>query len=172
MCSFGSCQTRFEFLSQFRKVRNAFECFVTQVQTNAFAKNQMRLAYEDKRDLYCMCRLLRWSCRRKKQLPPRVRGWSGANFLMYPSDNQRECEGSGKQHSYSMSLTRSQGLTLARCCIQTRGLSRGIKIVMDSHTILTMLMLVLNLMFLYMYVYSTNHVYLHRFSRLRFCVWV
>ena len=41
MCSFGSCQTRFEFLSQFRKVRNAF------------AKNQMRLAYEDKRDLYC-----------------------------------------------------------------------------------------------------------------------
>ena len=46
MCSFRSCKTRFEFLSQFRKVRNAFECFVTQVQT--------RLAYEDKRDLYCM----------------------------------------------------------------------------------------------------------------------
>ena len=34
MCNFGSCQTRFEFLSQFRKVRNAFECFVTQVQTH------------------------------------------------------------------------------------------------------------------------------------------
>ena len=33
MCSFGSCKTCFEFLSQFRKVRNAFECFVTQVQT-------------------------------------------------------------------------------------------------------------------------------------------
>ena len=33
MCSFGSCQTRFEFLSQFRKVRNVFECFVAQVQT-------------------------------------------------------------------------------------------------------------------------------------------
>ena len=33
MCSFGSCQTRFEFLSQFRKVRNAIECFVAQVQT-------------------------------------------------------------------------------------------------------------------------------------------
>ena len=33
MCSFGSCKTRFDFLSQFRKVRNAFECFVTQVQT-------------------------------------------------------------------------------------------------------------------------------------------
>ena len=33
MCSFGSCQMRFEFLSQFRKVRNAFECFVAQVQT-------------------------------------------------------------------------------------------------------------------------------------------
>ena len=33
MCSFGSCKTRFKFLSQFRKVRNAFECFVTQVQT-------------------------------------------------------------------------------------------------------------------------------------------
>ena len=81
-----------------------------------------------------MCQLLRWSCRRKKQLPPRVRGWSGANFLMHPLENQRECEGSGTQHSYSTSLARSQGLTLARCCIQTRGLSRGIKIVMDSHT--------------------------------------
>ena len=34
MCSFGSNQKRFEFLSQFRKVRNAFECFVTQVQTH------------------------------------------------------------------------------------------------------------------------------------------
>ena len=33
MCSFGSCKTRFEFLSQLRKVRNVFECFVTQVQT-------------------------------------------------------------------------------------------------------------------------------------------
>ena len=33
MCSFGSCKTRFEFVSQFRKVRNALECFVTQVQT-------------------------------------------------------------------------------------------------------------------------------------------
>ena len=53
MCSFGSCQTRFEFLSQFRKVRNAFECFVTQVQTH-LPKNQTRLAYEDTRDLYCI----------------------------------------------------------------------------------------------------------------------
>ena len=34
MCSFGSCKTHFEFLSQFRKVRNAFECFVAQVQTH------------------------------------------------------------------------------------------------------------------------------------------
>ena len=34
MCSFGSCQTRFELFSQFRKVRNAFECFVTQVETH------------------------------------------------------------------------------------------------------------------------------------------
>ena len=33
MCSFGSCETCFEFLSQFRKVRNGFECFVTQLQT-------------------------------------------------------------------------------------------------------------------------------------------
>ena len=55
MCNFGSCKTRFEFLSQFRKVRNAFQCFVTHVQT-LFAKIQMRLAYEDKRDLYCTCR--------------------------------------------------------------------------------------------------------------------
>ena len=49
MCSFGSCQMRFEFLSQFRKVRNVFECFVTQVQM-CLPKNQMCLAYEDKRD--------------------------------------------------------------------------------------------------------------------------
>ena len=56
MCSFGSCKTRFEFLSQFRKVRNAFECFVTQVQTR-LPKNQTRLAYEGKRDLYCRPRL-------------------------------------------------------------------------------------------------------------------
>ena len=54
MCSFGSCQTRFKFLSQFRKVRNAFECFVRNTGANAVAKNQTRLAYEDKCDLYCM----------------------------------------------------------------------------------------------------------------------
>ena len=48
MCSFGSCKTRFEFLSQFRKVRKVRKsCKI------AFAKNQTRLAYEDKRDLYC-----------------------------------------------------------------------------------------------------------------------
>ena len=52
MCSFGSCQTRFEFLSQFRKVRNAFECFVTQVQTR-LPKTKRVWPYEDKRDLYC-----------------------------------------------------------------------------------------------------------------------
>ena len=57
MCSFGSCQTHFEFLSQFRKVRNAFECFVTQVQTH-LPKNQTRLAYEDKRDLYCISSII------------------------------------------------------------------------------------------------------------------
>ena len=34
MCNFGSCKTCLEFLSHFRKVRNAFECFVTQVQTH------------------------------------------------------------------------------------------------------------------------------------------
>ena len=54
MCRFGSCQTRFEFLSQFRKVRNAFECFVTQVQTR-LPKTKCVVAYEDKRDLYCTC---------------------------------------------------------------------------------------------------------------------
>ena len=52
MCSFGSCQTRFEFLSQFRKVRNVFECLATQVQTRLPNKHQTRLAYEE-RDLYC-----------------------------------------------------------------------------------------------------------------------
>ena len=39
---------------------------------NAFAKNQMRLAYEDKRDLYCMSagipiEMLCWRNQRKKQ---------------------------------------------------------------------------------------------------------
>ena len=67
------------------------------------------------------------------------RGWiRNTTFLLYEST----------------SLGMSQGLTLARCCFQTRGLSRGIKIVMDSHTIL--LMLVLNMMFLYMYVYFVD----------------
>ena len=42
----------FKFLSQFREVLNAFECFLTQVRANAFAKNQMCLAYED-RAFYC-----------------------------------------------------------------------------------------------------------------------
>ena len=56
MCSFGSCQTRFEFLSQFRKVRNAFWVF-RNTGANAFANNQTRLAYEDKRDLYCNYKL-------------------------------------------------------------------------------------------------------------------
>ena len=55
-----------------------------------------------------------------------------------------------------LTLASSQGLTLARCCIQTRGLSWGIKIVMDSHTILT---LVLNMMFLYMYVYVAGQFF-------------
>ena len=31
---FGSCQMHFKFLSQFREVLNAFECFLTQVQTH------------------------------------------------------------------------------------------------------------------------------------------
>ena len=53
MCSFGSCQTRFEFLSQFRKVRNAFECFVTQVQTH-LPKTKRVWPMKIKRDLYCM----------------------------------------------------------------------------------------------------------------------
>ena len=50
---------------------------------------------------------------------------------MYSSENQRECEGSGTrtQYSYSTSLAGNQGLTLTICCIQTRGLSRAIKIV-------------------------------------------
>ena len=38
-------QNAFRILKPIQKVRNAFDCFVTQVQT--------RLAYEDKRDLYC-----------------------------------------------------------------------------------------------------------------------
>ena len=63
---------------------------------------------------------------------------------------------SDQEHNI-LTLARRQGLTLARCCIQTRGLSRGIKIVMDSHTIL--LMLVLNMMFCTcMYMLQDNFV--------------
>ena len=53
MCSFGSCQTHFELLSQFRKVR-----VFRSTGANAVAKNQTRLAYEDKRDLYCTVRFV------------------------------------------------------------------------------------------------------------------
>ena len=42
----------FRILKPIQKSSNAFECFVAQVQTHC--KNQTRLAYEDKRDLYCM----------------------------------------------------------------------------------------------------------------------
>ena len=84
---------------------------------------------------------------RHQILPSPLRGWQDtvSSWEKTPSllENHVKCIS-----SYSTSLARSQGLTLARCCIQTRGLSRGIKIVMDSHTIL--LMLVLNMMFLYM----------------------
>ena len=54
MCSFGSCQTRFEFLSQFRKVRNAFECFVTQVQTQ-LPKTKRVWPMKINVICYCMC---------------------------------------------------------------------------------------------------------------------
>ena len=50
-----TCQTRFEILKPIQKSSNTrLSEFVTQVQT-AFAKNQMRLAYDTtKRDLYCI----------------------------------------------------------------------------------------------------------------------
>ena len=51
MCSFGTCQTRFEFLSQFRKVRNAYECFVTQVQTQL---PKTKRVWHMKINVYCM----------------------------------------------------------------------------------------------------------------------
>ena len=54
MCSFGSSKTHFEFLSQFRKSSKCVWVF-RNTGANAVAKNQTRLAYEDKRDLYCMC---------------------------------------------------------------------------------------------------------------------
>ena len=50
MCSFGPCQTHFEFLSQSSKCVWVFR----NTGANAFAKNQTRLAYADKRDLYCI----------------------------------------------------------------------------------------------------------------------
>ena len=49
MCSFGSCQTRFESIQKSSKCVWVFR----NTGANAFAKNQTRLAYEDKRDLYC-----------------------------------------------------------------------------------------------------------------------
>ena len=52
MCSFGSCQTRFRILKPIQKSSKHVWVF-RNTGANAFAKNQMRLAYEDKRDLYC-----------------------------------------------------------------------------------------------------------------------
>ena len=58
MCSFGSCQARFEFLSQFRKVRNAFECFVAQVQTQL---PKTKRVWPMKINVICtVCHI--WSC--------------------------------------------------------------------------------------------------------------
>ena len=59
MCSFRSCQTRFEFLSQFRKVRNAFECFVTQVQTRL---PKTKCVWPMKINVICTVCLTLWSC--------------------------------------------------------------------------------------------------------------
>ena len=58
MCCFGSCKTRFKFLSQFRKVRNAFECFVTQVQTRL---PKIKRVWPMKINVICTVCLLVWA---------------------------------------------------------------------------------------------------------------
>ena len=89
MCSFGSCQMRFEFLSQFRKVRNAFECFVTQVQThlpktkhvwpmkinmictvNSSCQCLAILYFDHADEVFCFATLLPWIPRKNPIGPP------------------------------------------------------------------------------------------------------
>ena len=52
MCSFGFMQNSFRILKPIQKSSKCVWVF-RNTGANAFAKNQMRLAYEDKRDLYC-----------------------------------------------------------------------------------------------------------------------
>ena len=46
-----------------------------------------------------------------------------STLFSFPSKNQINAQGAATENPrYSTSLASSQGLTLARCCIQTRGL--------------------------------------------------
>ena len=60
-----------------------------------------------------------------KEADSRVRSESlRLKLSEFPDVFIRECEGLGTQHSYSTSLARSQGLTLARCMLYS---NQGIK---------------------------------------------
>ena len=75
MCSFRSCQTRFEFLSQFRKVRNAFECFITQVQTRL---PKTKCVWPMKINVICtVCQIRGLSALYGVQFPPTLCGRVG-----------------------------------------------------------------------------------------------
>ena len=59
---------------------------------NAFAKNQMRLAYEDKRDLYCICRqrstqsiMMYWCAALRPPLALPVLCWTGSGRISMSS---------------------------------------------------------------------------------------
>ena len=86
-----------------------------------------------------MCQLLRWRLPSKEAAAAESQRLKRSEFP--DCIHQRIRRNVSDQEHNILTLARSQGLTLARCCIQTRGLSRGIKIVMDSHTILLMLVL-------------------------------
>ena len=71
MCSFGSCQMHFEFISQFRKVRNAFECFVTQVQTRL---PKTKRVWPMKINVICTVHC--WTCLNRFMVKPVFKGHS------------------------------------------------------------------------------------------------
>ena len=174
MCSFRSCQTRFEFLSQFRKVRNAFECFITQVQTRLpktkcvwpmkinvictvygpSAWNKVIFNLEKACRKWCLlslwhgCAMMSRSNERCIAHPQSLFlcNWLASSmwtFVMW--------FGLSRTHTISLIVGEAWRHRLTKwhksCPIFWAFAIAGIK-------------------------YSTNHVYLHIFSRLRFCVCV
>ena len=189
------CEKRQTRNVQFRFMQNAFrilkpiqkssKCISVFRSTgaNAFAKIQMRLAYEDKRDLYCiLCPelVIPWKC------------WPVNNgsllWIWRAVTGKFRCHGRPAcacacacvWRSYVCSLDRCRS-PLSRCrftgwarlllcmCTSRDMRWRVVRVIVWVHLAGRLLYKALRPC---AWNYSTNHVYLHRFSRLRFCVCV